>query len=110
MKEALDQSKEKGRKNLSTNFQKSLRNLENFLTSPQPEPPKPVDKNSAEYKMDAKGIQLLQEIFPDESPESLTKLHFEHLESQKGGNKTKSISFSIDSRFFDRHSSEEQQQ
>lgn len=92
MKEALDQSKEKGRKsmqNFSMNFKKNLRNLENFLTSPQPEPPKPVDKNSAEYKMDVKGIQLLREIFPNESPESLIKLHFEHLESQKGGNKTK---------------------
>jgi hypothetical protein len=91
MKEALDQSKEKGRKsmqNFSMNFKKNLRNLETFLTSPQPEPPKPVDKNSAEYKMDVKGIQLLREIFPNESPESLIKLHFEHIDSQKGGNKT----------------------
>lgn len=100
MKEAIEQSQEKGRKsmqNFSMNFKKNLANLETFLTSPQdasaeggqaPAPP-PED---TEYKREVKGMQLLQKIFPKESPDSLIKLHFDRRDRDSSNKSTKSKS------------------
>jgi len=98
MKEVIGQSQEKGRKsmqNFSMNFKKNLANLETFLTSP-PEPseaePSAVSEQRPkgnDYEREVKGMQLLQKIFPKESPDSLIKLHFNRRDRDSSNKSTK---------------------
>lgn len=87
-REAFERSSQSGR-DLLQNFSKNFENFQNSLSSnlsssQQQQPPTAeLDKTSAEYKLDVKGIALLKEIFPDESTENLIKMHFGHLQSGK---------------------------
>jgi len=86
-REAFERSSQSGRDMLH-NFSKNFENFQNTLSSnmmnssQQQHPPEAtIDKTSAEYKLDVKGIALLKEIFPDESTENLIKMHYGHLQS-----------------------------
>lgn len=92
MKKAFERSSQSGKdlfQNLSRNFDKSLKSLEDSLMPQQHEAPTAeYDTNSAEYKMDVNAISLLKEIFPEASTEELIQMHFEHIHAQQRHNKT----------------------